>query len=125
MDPKELQTWLSIVNTVVIWAVAIYTWQANRNRVTGERITSLQGSLNAHMASLRSDMDTRMDDHASRLVRVEKDLQHAPTHDDLKRLHARIDDLAGGIRSLEGEFKGANHTLQLIHGHLLNQKGNS
>ncbi|AWI78597.1 hypothetical protein CEW87_04005 [Parazoarcus communis] len=122
MDPKELQTWLSIINTVVIWAVAIYTWQANRNRVTNERISSLQGSLNARIESIGTDMDRRLDTHADRLSRVEKDLEHAPTHEDLKRLHARIDDLAGGIRGLEGEFKGANHTLQLIHGYLLQGK---
>lgn len=122
MELKDAQLWLSMINTLVIWVAAIYTWQANRNRVTTERINGLQSALNQHMSTLRSDMDHRMDNHADRLARVEKDLQHAPTHDDLKRLHGRIDDVAGAIKGLEGEFKGANHTLHLIHSYLLQEK---
>lgn len=121
MDPKELQLWLSIINTLVIWAVAIYTYLANRNRVTNERITSLQGSLSSRVDSLRIDMDHRLDGHADRLTRVESDLKHAPTDEDIKRLHSRIDDLAGAMKELGGEFKGANHTLQLIHSFMLQQ----
>ncbi|MFT3758995.1 hypothetical protein [Thauera sp.] len=121
MDPKELQLWLSIINTLVIWAAAIYTFLANRNRVTNERITSLQNSLTRNVESLRGDMDSRLDRHAERLTRVESDLKHAPTDEDIKRLHARIDDMAGSLKELGGEFKGANHTLQLIHSYMLQQ----
>lgn len=116
---RDLQLLLSIVNTLVIWAAAIYTYLANRNKVTNERITTLQQSLDTNISLLRSDMDHRMDGHSDRLARVEKDVQHAPTHEDLKRLHKRIDDVASSIAGLEGEFKGANHTLHLIHAYLL------
>jgi hypothetical protein len=119
MEPKDIQLWMSIINTLVIWAAAIYTFLANRNRVTNERITSLQGSLTRNIDSLRADVDRRLDTHAERLTRVESDLKHAPTDEDIKRLHARIDDMAGSLGELSGEFKGANHTLQLIHAYML------
>ncbi len=119
---KELQAvlaLLSIVNMLGLWAVAIYTWQANRKRVTNERITSLQNAMDKSMHNLNAALEMQ----GGRLTRVERDLKHAPTHDDLKRLHARIDEVNGSIRSLEGEFKGANSTLQLIHQYLLNNGG--
>jgi exonuclease VII large subunit len=119
MELKDLQTWLQITNTLVIWIAAIYTYLANRNRVTTERINSLQASLQTRIEGLRSDMDHRMDNHGDRLSRVEKDIQHAPSHDDLKRIHARMDEVSATLSSLQGEFKGANNTLHLIHTYLM------
>lgn len=116
---KELQALLallSILNLLGLWVLGAYTWQANRKRVTNERITTLQESVNMSMATLKTGQDRQ----AERLTQVERDLQHAPTHDDLKRLHSRIDDVAGAVRGLDGKFEGANHTLQLIHAYLLN-----
>lgn len=119
MELKDLQTWLQITNTLVIWIAAIYTYLANRNRVTTERINSLQASLQTRIEGLRSDMDHRMHNHGDRLSRVEKDIQHAPSHDDLKRIHARMDEVSATLSSLQGEFKGANNTLHLIHTYLM------
>lgn len=119
MELKDLQTWLQITNTLVIWIAAIYTYLANRNRVTTERINSLQASLQGRIEGMRSDMDHRMDNHGDRLSRVEKDIQHAPSHEDLKRIHARMDEVSATLSSLQGEFKGANNTLHLIHTYLM------
>lgn len=119
MELKDVQMWLQITNTLVIWIAAIYTYMANRNRVTTERINGLQASLQTRIEGLRSDMDHRMDNHGDRLSRVEKDIQHAPSHDDLKRIHARMDEVSATLSSLQGEFKGANNTLHLIHTYLM------
>lgn len=119
MEVKDLQTWLQITNTLVIWMAAIYTYFANRNRVTNERISALQANLQARIESIRGDMDHRLDSQADRLSRVEKDLEHAPSHDDLKRMHARMDEVAGALHGLQGEFKGASNTLHLIHSYLM------
>lgn len=119
MDLKDVQIWLQITNTLVIWIAALYTYFANRNRVTNERISGLQTALNGRLDGMRTDMDHRLDSHADRLGRVEKDLEHAPNHDDLKRIHARMDEVAAAVTGLQGEFKGANNTLHLIHTYLL------
>lgn len=120
MELKDVQMWLQITDRLVIWIAALYTYFANRNRVTNERITGLQASLQTRLDGMRSDMDHRLDNHADRLSRVEKDLQHAPSHEDLKRIHARMDEIAGAVSGLQGEFKGANNTLHLIHSYLMN-----
>lgn len=68
-------------------------------------------------------LDTRMASHADRLTAMERDLRHAPNHDDLKRIHSRLDEVSDDLSKLMGEFKGTAHTLGLIHEHLLNKKG--
>ena len=67
----------------------------------------------------RSALDLRLVSFGDRLARVEQDVMHAPTDDDMKRLHERIDGVAGTLKGLEGQFTGANHTLQLIHSYML------
>lgn len=119
MELKDVQMWLQITNTLVIWIAALYTYFANRNRVTNERITSLQASLQTRLDSMRTDMDHRLDGHGDRLSRVEKDMEHAPSHEDLQRIHARMDEVSATLSSLQGEFKGANNTLHLIHTYLM------
>lgn len=109
---------LSIMNMFGLWAVAIYTWQANRRRVTEDRINELQDDMNESMDTLKNQMRL----HGDRLTKVEGELQHAPTHEDIKRLHIRVDAVNGSICRLEGEFKSANKTLGLIHQYLLEKK---
>lgn len=113
---KELQTLLSVINILALWVIGIYTWQSNRKRVTNERLAGLEEDFDSKIEQVKDSIGRQ----GSRLTAMEKDLQHAPTHEDLKRLHSRIDDVAGGIEGLKGEFRGTNHTLNLIHAYLLN-----
>ncbi len=112
MDYAALDFWWKVSITLMNAGMGLYLYLVNRNRVTNERIGTLQ-----------TNVDLRLDNHTERLARLEQDVRHAPTHDDLKRLHARIDEMTGSMRRLEGEFSGANHTLSLIHEHLLNGGG--
>lgn len=109
MNYGALDFWWKVAITILNGGFWIYMYMVTRNRVTNERISTLQGAV-----------DERLDNYADRLARIEQDARHAPTHDDLKRLHSRIDEVKDSLKRLEGEFSGANHTLQLIHEHLLN-----
>jgi hypothetical protein len=60
-------------------------------------------------------LDTKLAAHADRLTSIERDLKHAPNHDDLKRIHSRLDDVSEGMATLVGELKGATHILNLLH----------
>lgn len=111
MDYSALDFWWKVAITVLNAGFCIYMYLVTRNRVTNERITTLQ-----------ENVDTRLDDHSDRLARIEQDALHAPTHEDLKRIHARIDETAKSMARIEGEFAGTNHTLNLIHEYLLNGK---
>lgn len=97
-----------VIQFAITSAVGIYVWAVNRNRVTNERISTLQ-----------SDMDDRLDDHADRLARVEEQVRHAPDDADIARVHARIDEVSGALKRLEGESAAQTHVLRLIHEHLM------
>ncbi|HJW23793.1 MAG TPA: hypothetical protein VJ576_02755 [Rhodocyclaceae bacterium] len=64
-------------------------------------------------------IDQQLADYRERIGRLETQVNAAPTHDDLGELHEKINDVAESVGTLAGEFKGANHTLQLIHQFLL------
>ncbi|MCK9987616.1 MAG: hypothetical protein AzoDbin1_04088 [Azoarcus sp.] len=70
--------------------------------------------------SLFDEFDKQLADHGQRIARMEATTEKSPTHEDLAALHRRIDAVAGAINGLQGEFKGASHTLQLIHTYLMN-----
>lgn len=67
-----------------------------------------------------SDLDRLVADHRERIGKLEAMVDKGPTHEDLADLHERITDLGQSVSTLAGEFKGANHTLELIHSFLLN-----
>lgn len=113
MNYEAMDFWWKVAITVLNGGFCIYMYLVTRNRVTNERIGKLQ-----------ENVDTRLDDHAVRLARIEQDAHHAPTHEDLKRIHMRIDQTAQSMARIEGEFAGTNHTLNLIHEYLLNGGNN-
>ena len=67
-----------------------------------------------------SEIDRRLSDHRERISRLEVAAESAPSHEHLADLHERINGIAEDMSSLSGEFKGAKHTLELIHSFLLN-----
>ncbi|MBN3779950.1 hypothetical protein G3O06_20650 [Burkholderia sp. Ac-20345] len=93
-------------------AIGVYVYLSNKNKVTNDRISTLEAAV-----------DDRLDTHSERLARLEAAAEHAPTHDDIGKLHGRIDDIAQGVGVLTGEVKGARSTLTLIEQHLLNGSG--
>lgn len=108
METQHIALAISAGNFVLTWGVALYMYLANKNKATNSRISELE-----------TDLDAKLDAHADRLARLEQDVRHGPQHVDLKRVHARIDELTGAIKRMEGEFGGANRTLSLIHEFLL------
>lgn len=130
MDYDALDFWLKFTNLAVTIGVGIYVWLTNRHRVTNSSITKLRedttNGINGLRADtkkdierLRDDFDDRLDKNATNIARLDEASRHIPTHDDLKRIHARIDEVSGGINRLEGQFVGASSTLNLIHEYLL------
>lgn len=72
-------------------------------------------ALSARDKVSKDALDSKLAAHADRLTAIERDLQHAPTHDDLKRIHSRLDDVSENMATLVGEFKSAAHILNLLH----------
>lgn len=66
-------------------------------------------------------LDAKLASHADRLTAIERDMKHAPSHDDLKRLHARLDEVSTGLATAVSELKSTTHILNLLHEDRLNE----
>lgn len=103
MTSEEVKIGLQILNMIATFGVGIYVWISTQDKVTNKRISDLEEKV-----------DGRIDQYAERIARVEQDQLHAPTHDDIKRIHARIDAIDQRLSRIEGEFKTQGDLLRMI-----------
>lgn len=141
MDYSALDFWWKVAITLLNFGIGVYLWYERREDKTSSRIVQIVDSI----SRLKTDMDTRMDDTRHRLTRLEASSTHdkalqlegccaditervasleqhaadAPKHDDLARLHARIDDVAGAIKHLQGESTAQTRILNLVYESLI------
>lgn len=88
--------------------VLLYTWITNKQKVNAEEISSIKKECNA------------LDD---RLIRAEEQIKSMPNHEDIEKLHARINEAAQMLTRMDGKQEEMNHTLRLMHDFMMN-KGN-
>jgi hypothetical protein len=144
MNFEAMDFGLKVCNLLGTMVVGVYVWLSNRNRVTNERITALQEHTDNGITGVRVDsahriddldraIEARLDRHGNQLAQLEAHRQNAPGHNDLKRLHERIDGFSSDIARLEGNFVGAingitgqlagvQRTVDLLNDYLLHQK---
>lgn len=112
LDYKALAFWLQLIQAVVTGLVFLYVWLTNRQKVNASAIETL-----------RDDLSRQINDLDDRVIRVEKDVEHLPTHEDMAGLHTRVNEANDNIKEMRGQLSQMNHTLQLINDHLLNKGG--
>lgn len=103
MDLEIFKAIFMVINAAISGGAWLYIYLINRNRVTNERIAKLQ-----------DDVDTRLDNHADRMARLESDIIHAPNHGHLGSVYDRVGAIDQRLARLEGEFKAQGDTLRLI-----------
>ena len=59
----------------------------------------------ARIRRMEDEIDARLDKAEQRLTKVEGDIEHGPSRDDLKRIHERVDDTAREVHEMTGEFR--------------------
>lgn len=117
---------VSGANFVLNWGVAFYVHLMNKDKATTDSIKTLEKGLNAkaeehgeRIASLETaagfSRSTDCGVHAERIAQLEANIGKAPTRQELSEIHGKINEVAGCVSRLEGEFSGAMRTLTLIH----------
>ncbi|MDO9141459.1 MAG: hypothetical protein Q7U38_14165 [Methylobacter sp.] len=92
-----------VVQTLLISAIGIFNWLNNRHRVT-----------NAAISRLEDNIDTRLDDHAVRLARVEQDLKNAPSHSDLAEIYREMRNMTGVLSTMNAALAAQSSTLSAL-----------
>lgn len=105
IDYRAAGFWFQLGQALITAAVFLYVWVTNRHKANASSIDDLSTDLG------------EMDD---RLIRIEKDVEHMPTHRDMEKLYNRFNDTAQRLKEVEGQLKQINNTMQLMHKHLLN-----
>lgn len=75
----------------------IYTWWSNREKATRSAIDRVE----------------------QRVVRLEEDVRHQPSREELHELRGQLSDLHADLQELVGSFKGVQRAVDLMHQHLL------
>jgi outer membrane murein-binding lipoprotein Lpp len=105
-DWGAMKFFLDLLLAVGVVAVGVYTWWVTRGQATKAAIDAV---------------GERVDHVEHRVARVEQDVKHLPTHDDVMDLSAKISNLHGDLRELRGSMKGVERSVQLINEHLINK----
>lgn len=120
MEPnyEALKFFLTLGNIVLTAGVGFYVHLSNRHRVTNERISKLEEKI-----------DSRLDDHESRLTRNEERVSHLPGVDAVQQVRELVTRVGGDVRGLQAEVAGLRelvkpmqNTIQLVNEYLLNHK---
>jgi len=109
MDYDAGRFWFDVAQLILTSLIGVYVYFSNRHRVTNSRIGALE-----------KDVDTRLDDHANRITKMEATIDKAPTHDDLSKLYERLNSISGKLESVNGQVGGITRNVDLISQHLLN-----
>jgi Protein of unknown function (DUF2730) len=110
MNYEAYDFWWKILLTVINLGLGAYLFWERHDE-----------SIKKRLDKMDSEVDARLDNHASRVAKIEARMEVLPSHDNLGDLHDRINDVSSGMNTMTGELTGIKSTLSLIHNHLLNR----
>lgn len=105
METQHLALAISAANFILTWGVALYMYLANKNKVTNERINTLQ-----------EDIDDKLDDHSERIARLEVGTEGAVSFGDLHGLRDKIASVDSKVSGISGRLDGIDATLRQMTG---------
>jgi chromosome segregation ATPase len=119
-DYSALRLVLDLVQAAVIVTAGIYMLISRNSTLSKkdaeEKIKTVDTKIDT--------MDGRLQGHSDRISKLEENARCSPSHNDLGNLHGRIDAVSKGLSKIEGQLEGINHTVSMVHKHLLNGSKN-
>lgn len=120
LNYKAAQFWISVVHSIALLGLFVYTHMANKSKVNANAINAVRGDLETTCGHLQ--------DRISRTERrqdvFETKLDSAPTHQDLSKVYERLNDVAESLSGARGQMSALSQQLSLVNDYLLNNKGN-
>lgn len=104
IDYSAMRFWWSVFQWGATLLVALYAWWVGRSRATSQAL---------------GELSKRIDDNQRRIEAVEKDISHAPGHQDLGRIHHDISALGRQVSEMNGTLQSMKSPLALMTEHLM------
>lgn len=111
LDLETAKFLFQVLSFLLTGCIGIYVFLTNKNRATNERLNKLE-----------DDMGNRLDGMGERLAVLEARIEGAIKHNDLEKMHEKINSFAQDMNLLRGEFSRARDLLDTIHNHMLGEK---
>lgn len=122
MDMEVVKFGFQVLQFIATAGVGFYVYMSNKDKVTNDRIDTMQKGIGEKFVKLEDDLDDKLEKQGERIAGLEAKTGGAPTHTDLSRIHEKINEVSNGMSALKGEFTATNRTLQLIHETLMERK---
>ncbi len=131
VDYTAMRFYLDILVLLAVVASTGYTWWSTREKVTSKRFQRLEAEVQervteAALKAIDEKREGRCDQHRGRTSSIEKELQgifgeikHLPSQSDIGRVHARMDEMLGQVKTIGGEMSASRRQLDLVLEELL------
>lgn len=103
MDYFTLERIVPLANFVLTWALGFYVYLLNQGKVTNDRVSKLEETLNE-----------KHEEHSSRLAVVETLAKGQISRTELAALYESVNALAATVNQLVGETKLQSECLRLM-----------
>lgn len=111
LDYQALKFWVDLAQATFTLGLGVYVYITSRERATNERVRVVEEKT-----------DKRLDDHESRLSKVEAACTSAPNHQDLGGVYERVNSVDGKVNEIAGQLKVIGRAVDMINQHLLEHK---
>jgi len=104
LNYQAMAFWWNVFLTICLVGMAIYQWVISRDRANAKDISEVRDLLQMH---------------DSRLISIERDLRHMPSHHDIKQLTESLSRVHGDLSNAVGKLEGLGRAVDLVQQHLL------
>lgn len=130
---ENWQFWWQTLMMIGIAGNWIYSWWTSREKVTARRFADLEKEVTQRVTNAALEkIDERREAlcllHLERTSKLEmlvaqnrSDITHLPGHDNLNKIHGRVDAVQKELSTMNGRLEGIGHTVNLINEFLIRE----
>lgn len=104
-------------NGLVMWGV----WSFRKATVSREDFVAFTQGIHQTIQTNDDEIKERLSLQDRRITAVESELKHMPDHDDLKRIHTRLDGFGETLSEVKGSSHATHNQVTLISQHLMSE----
>jgi len=120
-DYAAAKFWLDLAITICAAGAGVYAYVRTRHTANANDIRVLRDWVLSEL----TQRDTSMKMTDNRITVIERDVQHAPTHDQIADLHDRLTLVGKELSEVVGQMKAYNRQVGMINEYLLRQSNRS
>lgn len=104
----DIRNWSGPIASLLAIASLIYTWITARSKINEQRLAGHERKLT---------------EHDRRVQKLENDVAHLPSKDDVHELRIEVADIKGSVGRLEASAAGTDRTARRIEEFLMKEMG--